>query len=589
MPMLAEPIALLGLLGLIPLTALYLLYRRSKPRPVSSLLLWEQGARRRVGGRRVDRLRTPLSYALECLALASLALAAAGLLIQTESARYPLAVVLDNSLSMTARGGDGVSARERAAHALREEWPAEAPPFVVLAGTRPQSLGAAHRATPEEVLARWTADEPAADIEAACALARDIGGPRARLMVISDRTPEAAGSTLPPDGRWLAFGQPIENVGLVNAVRDAHSVLIEVCNFSTLHAERSVGILVSDSSGTASAGDSSRKERVPLGPGERRRLRFAISAPGRIVTVTIEGDSLSFDDRLTLAPTDRPPLRAALRMNDRVLQGSIARALESSGLASVVGSSAEIEFTDGPAQPTSERWVVSFSAPSDPAQSRVHSGPFAVDQSHPIGEGLDLSGVIWAAPNSAAGLESRGTPVIVAGGATLLYESASTDEGRTMRVLLDAQRSNITSHPAWPALLWNMLAWRDAARPGPERANVPLGRLARVRVPTPECRHTDPGGNPTPLRAIGGVVSLECNRAGLHRVESGAESFSFAVLPIAPAESDLASASTMEQGRWPVEQAGQPGMHSLAWSIGLIALSVLIGHAWLVTSREAPA
>ncbi len=606
--MLAEPIALLGLLGLIPLTALYLLHRRSKPRPVSSLLLWEHMARHRVGGRRVDRLRTPLSYVLECLALASLALAAAGLLIRADSARPPLVLVLDNSLSMTAQRGDGVSSRERAdvarpfqgvssaassrkraERALRQEWSNDPPVAVVLAGSRPRSLSAADRATPDAVFARWTTDEPAADMAAAYALARDIGGPRARLMVVTDRAPEPAGTPISPEVRWRAFGRLIDNVGLVNAVRDGRSVLVEVCNFGTLATERSVRILVGDAIGAASAGDPGRTERVSLAPGERKRLRFAVTAPGRTVSVTMEGDALAFDDRLTLAPTDRPPLRAAVRMMDRALQGAITRALASSGLAIAVDESAEIEFTDGPALPTPLRWVVAFTTPSEPAQSQVHSGPFAVDQSHPIGEGLDLSGVVWAAPNIAAEFDPGDTPVIVAGATTLLSERTSADAGRSMRVVLDARRSNITSHPAWPVLIWNMLAWRDAAKPGPERANVPIGRPVRVRVLTPECRHIDPDGNATSARAIGGVISLECNRAGLHRVEAGAAAYSFAVLPVAPAESDLAAAATMEQGRWPDEQAGQPGVHSLAWLIGLVALGVLIGHAWLLASRGASA
>src|SRR5438105_4098304 len=116
LPVLTTPLALFGLLALPALAAIYLLHNRSRPRPVSSLLLWTDARVAPEGGRRVDPPRPPLAFWLELLALLLLVLAAAGPQVPANPGARPLVVVLDDSFSMLAGGAD--SSRKRAADAL---------------------------------------------------------------------------------------------------------------------------------------------------------------------------------------------------------------------------------------------------------------------------------------------------------------------------------------------------------------------------------------------------------------------------------------------------------------------------------------
>src|SRR5688572_24673998 len=102
--MLAAPLALLGLLALPALAAIYWLRRRSGELPVSSLFLWADARRVPPGGAVFERLQTPLSFLLELAALALLAVAAAGPMLAGPQSRRPLYVVLDDSYSMLAGG-----------------------------------------------------------------------------------------------------------------------------------------------------------------------------------------------------------------------------------------------------------------------------------------------------------------------------------------------------------------------------------------------------------------------------------------------------------------------------------------------------
>ncbi|HZY89154.1 MAG TPA: BatA domain-containing protein, partial [Gemmataceae bacterium] len=235
-PVLLYPLALFGLLGVPVLLAIYLLRNRYRRVPVSSLMLWVDVRQSREGGTRVQRLQTPLLLFLEVLAVALLALAAAGPHVRTAEAALPLVVVLDDSFSMLAGSPD--SPRSRADKALEEEL-RQRPPYsvrFVLAGERPQALGEAVRGTPEALaqLDGWTCRAPAARLEEAAALAAEVSGEWARVLVLTDHAPESP----PGKGRlqWWAFGRPLPNLAFVNAARSAadggERCLFEVANLS---------------------------------------------------------------------------------------------------------------------------------------------------------------------------------------------------------------------------------------------------------------------------------------------------------------------------------------------------------------------
>src|SRR5438105_4241942 len=135
---LTNPLALIGLASLPALAVIYLLRNRFRRYPVSSLMLWVNQKRLTSGGRRFERLQTPLLFFLELLILALFVLAAAGPRFGRAAANRPLVVVLDDSFSMLAGGKD--STRLRAAAALLGELRQTTYSSVrfVLAGLAPQ-------------------------------------------------------------------------------------------------------------------------------------------------------------------------------------------------------------------------------------------------------------------------------------------------------------------------------------------------------------------------------------------------------------------------------------------------------------------
>ncbi len=104
LPLFTTPMAFWGLLALPVLVGIYWLRTRHRRYPVSSLMLWLDPQESRQGGTRIDRLRTPLLFFLELIALTLLALAAADPHLPLRESVRPLIVILDDSFSMQAGG-----------------------------------------------------------------------------------------------------------------------------------------------------------------------------------------------------------------------------------------------------------------------------------------------------------------------------------------------------------------------------------------------------------------------------------------------------------------------------------------------------
>src|SRR6185295_6238736 len=138
---LAFPLALLGLLAVPALVAIYWLRNRSRRQVVSSLMLWMDQRQLKEGGLLVDRLQTPLLFFLELLSILLLVLAAAGPIVRAGHGTTPLVIVLDDSFSMLSGGAD--SPRHRAEEAVKKKLRGEhySAVRIVLAGDAPQMLG----------------------------------------------------------------------------------------------------------------------------------------------------------------------------------------------------------------------------------------------------------------------------------------------------------------------------------------------------------------------------------------------------------------------------------------------------------------
>jgi hypothetical protein len=88
---------------------------------------------------------------------------------------------------------------------------------------------------------------------------------------------------------------------------------------------------------------------------------------------------------------------------------------------------------------------------------------------------------------------------------------------------LDLAASGVTGHPAWPAMIANLVAARRAALPGIAQPNLLTGQDLLVALPAGHRWVTlvDPAGHPARLSADadGQVLIPGLDRLGVHRLE----------------------------------------------------------------------
>jgi len=527
-PLLALPLALIGLVALPALAAIYVLRTRYRRRAVSSLMLWHAAAQATGGGRKASRLQTPWVLLLELLALLLLVLAATMPRWLATGQRARVMVVLDNSWSMRAVDGDGRSAVERGAEAVRDELAGlgRYTAGFVRAGREPQRLAASARdaAGVRAALAGWTAEDPAADLDAAVALARETGGADARVVVVTDRErapqpPDTAGA----DGlRWRAVGAAGDNAAVVRAVRGGGGaardvVMVEVGRFGTAAGPaRTVGLQIDALvSGMAEAPDAAWnvvvRRRLALEPGGTTRVWFdpeaapaatAVRTAGRLlrVSVALPGDVLAADDRAWLAAPDAQPVRVAVGVEDAALRDAVDAALVATGQTAParVADDAELWVTQatfpdatdadgGGVEGTPGRWSLRLFGPAEADDAQAFLGPFMLDTDHPVTRDLGLEGVVWSAVADADRLDAwarRADAVLASAGDVPLitWRSGDADRMAEIGLNLDAARSTLTGGVAWPVFMSNVVQARAAARPGIQPVNVPAGAPVALRA-----------------------------------------------------------------------------------------------------------
>jgi len=562
---LTAPWALLGGLAAAgALIAIYLYQRRYREREVSSLLLWAAIRSPASGGRTRERLRMPLTFWLELAALALLALAIAAPLLPSVSRSRPLVVVLDDSLSMQL-------SRERGRAAVQRELAGggHSPIRVVLAGDSARMAGPAASDSGEALrqLAEWKCLAPAGDLDAAIALALRSGGRDALILVLTDHAPPTAIGR----GRmkWLALGEPIANLAFVGAARSASEkdrATFEIANFA--NAPQSTELTVS------AAGRVLSRARVELAAHARRRLDSDLPPNAGAVEAAISGGA-PFDDRVTLLPERRPPVRTRLDLTNQTLRELVTKALEATERVRIVDAGAELAITDHGG--ATEPWWLELDAGK---AASAFLGPFIVDRTHPLTDGVAFDGVIWGAGSPHSATASR--PIVLAGDRPLITDEESESGGHVVRMSFDPASSNLQRSPAWPALLWNLAEWRSAAAPGFRYANVPLGGTA-VAVAPPRAAALQasvraPDGSTRDVAATNGTIVIAATQPGVWTLRANNETFRFSSNALLPEESDFAHATRGEFGGWTAEALETNGFVDAAWIALLVAIAILVAH-----------
>ena len=563
-----------ALAALLLLLALYWFHRRSTVKRVPAIFLWDRPETSPESGSRRRFRKLPLSFYLEALALALLALAAAGP-FRMGVEEYPaLAVILDDSFSMRAESPGGGTPLSRGAAALAKTLDAFPGRRVVavLAGSEPRLLsdgGTRPR------LDAWTAAEPAADLAGALALARSRA-PDAEFLIVTDRKPEFP---LAEDVGVFASGTPLGNAALVNARRNGATILAEALNASPsarrIRLELVPGGLAAE---------------TELAPGERRKFvcRVPDALLGKAISVELKsaGDPLVFDDSLALLPEDRAPVgfRLAAELPEPLVRelGAVFDGNPD------YRKSAEPELVCGLFDLPPGNFHRLLWNPGNPARVKASAEPLSIRAGHPLTRGLAGEGVRW---NADPGVALPGEVLIRRGDAELLSFRRRLDGYCDFFLNLAPESSNVSRTPLWPELFWNIADFLRAERPGPGRRNRQGGEVIEVRVPSGvgEVRLDAADGSSrtaAPLRRVALLAGLP---PGVSRVTAGGAAWDVAVSPLSAAESDLGRAGAFERRPLRVRGMEESPRFPLGWIALLLAAAVLMVHQYELGTKRGGA
>jgi hypothetical protein len=581
MPLFVYPLAFLGLVAIPTLLAIYWLRSRFRRYTVSSLLLWRDPRDPRMGGTRIHRLQTPLLLFLELVAILLLVLAAAEPRVPLRSATHPLVVILDDSFSMRAGG----SSRQRARAALEQELrehPHASYRFV-LAGDSPVLLGETVYSVPEalHLLDGWPCQAPAAHLQEALTLGAELGGPLCRLLVLTDHAPE--GLDVPQKGRiqWWSFGRATANHAFVNAARTSRDgsdrCLLEIANLSD--EPHTTALRIEAGSPPALL----QRKSVTFQPRQTQRIILQLKEDTPALHAHLDDDELDLDNEVTLLPVVERPLRVDVQIRDEPLHELIDRGVRSIREARRTSERPDLLFTDQMEVETGPgTWVLSLLAEKE-AQS--YSGPFVLDHTHPLAEGLSLQGVIWGA---GKGKKLPGAPVVLAGNVPLLTDHELPGQQHHLYLRLRQDLSTLPDTPAWPVLLWNLVHWRIQHRPGLSRHNLRLGEEAIWTLAGDRDTVTvrSPSGVRQSLPVQERRVVIRGNEPGTYILGEGEERAELAVNTLSREESDLTRCATGTWGSWLDEATLQRDYQSVAWVFLLLALGVATVHLLIVARQR---
>jgi hypothetical protein len=487
--------ALAGLLLTVPLVLAHLRRRRPPLREVDSLLPWRDlGHAAAPARRRLGAPVLPLLLALQLAALvvlvASLARPAGG----AEEPRSSRVFVLDDSIWMQARDGDGSRAQTAAAvvRSRLRELPGGERVSLVLASAAPRILYSGDAAGAAAALHGLPAGVGAANLAAAVRLAVGLGSRRGERILLV-RAPEDAPPAVSGSGTQLSqlvVGARSADQGLTGAgarcgLPGAGSceVFTRVQNAGATAAEDDVSALLD--------GAVAARQTVTVPAEGSAPVAFHAPAGARIELELAAHDALAADDRafavvpastattVTIVgrPSDARPLAAALA----AVPGVRLRLRTPSDYRTADASESDLLVLDG--------WLPAGDLPGSPALLLVD--PPRLPGGGVLG-GLSDSRVSGSEPSSPllAGVDLLSLGIDAGAGRRMLLPSwmqaalwspegplLAAGEQRGQRVALlsfDPSLSDLPELEAFPKLIANLVAFSQEWAPAQVTAGEPL-------------------------------------------------------------------------------------------------------------------
>lgn len=578
-PLLTYPLALIALATVPALTAIYILRNRFRRRQVSSLALWRFQVQSKSGGAKIHRLQLPLLFFLELLALLLLVAAATAPRWKLPQSSRPLIVVLNDGFSMRAVY-DGVSSQDRAKEFLAKLFRRQPPPFtrLILAGAEPHALGSTVKRWTEvsALLSQWQCWAPDADMDSAITLAAEIGGGQANILVLTDHKPPDEKMTN-PHLEWHAFGRPLDNFAFVNASRTAYGdqdrCLLEIANESDTAG--STHLLVQTGSNTI------ENSVLALRPRQSQRLVFNLPSSAPPLLATLSPDALTADNQVELLSPVRKRVRVEVALTNSDLSALVNRALDATGFRAALNVNPDLVIHDSDSPVPSNAWDLVWSTAG---ATNAYTGPFIVDNTHPLAEGIALEGVIWAA---AATTNVPGDiPVILAANVPLLSERQDILGRRHLTLNLNPRLSTLEDTPDWPILFWDILSWRISEMPGLKESNARLGTDVIFKTGGGPVSVIRPDGDTTAFPKTGEELAIATPVPGVYSVVMDSTTNQFSANAIATDESDLSQCADGQWGKWSDDTGQRLAETSAVWIFGLLALAFLTAHMYAIAAAR---
>jgi hypothetical protein len=348
---------------------------------------------------------------------------------------------------------------------------------------------------------------------------------------------------------------------------------LEIANFSA--NAHSTKLLVQAGSNAA------QSSLVSLGAHESQRLVFNIPSSAPSLRAALEPDSLAEDNEVQLLPPIRKRVRVQVALTNENLSALANRTLEATGLRAAISENPELVIRESDAMSGSNSWNLCWSIS---AATNAFTGPFIVDNSHPLATGIALEGVVWA---GASLTNSPGdVPVILAGNTPLLSAREDVFGRRHLTLNLNPELSTLQNTPDFPILFWNILSWRISEMPGLKESNARLGAEVNLKTTGEAVTVIQPDGEKQFFPKTGGELALETPLPGIYSVAAGAVTNQFSVNTLAADKSDLSVCATGQWGKWSEDTERRLEETSAVWIFGLLALAFLTAHLYLVASAK---
>jgi len=584
-----NPWGLLGLLAIPTIIAIHLFRRRFRPRPVTGLFLYGPNVRTVAAGRKRQHLLWRGSLLLELLAALALTWYLSDPHLDERQQSRHLVVVLDSRWRVgaaTTLSSVDATLRTLVAQRIAALDPEDRVTLVTSGVAPVVACGPAAR--PSEALAKldaWRPQQPWHELDGALTLGRSLADKGATVLLASDRRPSTPVSGI----AVLTAGQALATVGIADARwyddADGRRVVARILAQGAaatrrLELRQATHVL-------------STKE-VLLADGIPSTVVFPLTAAvSNGVTVALVGDDpLPVDDVIPLIPP--PPAVVLARLADdpkAPLTVQLRRALNVvPGVRIVDDPLTAVHLHLGnTGTPGAGTWTLRVVA----GEAKPVLGPFLTRRGHSVLGSIDFTGVLWTGglPAPTAAWDAS---ALMEAGSTILVSEERQGRDRILTFHADLATSGLTNHPAWPALIANLVAARRATLPGVRQPNLLPGQDQVVTLPVGRTtlRLIEPDGREARLSADGdGVVLIPgLAKHGLHRLkldDEPAEWGSLNILPCDARQADLRQAETTSSdattdGRGLVERKRA----MLAHLLPIIAAALIALAGWFTFARE---